>query len=47
MASVGRRTGVGGARARTRCKPSLLLCSVTVTALLEGGWGQRDWSKDP
>ena len=38
-ARVGNRSGVEGARARTRCELGLLLCSMAITALSGVGLG--------
>ena len=38
-AFVGGKAGVGGARARIRCEPELLLCSVVFTTLSGSGLG--------
>ena len=46
-ALVGGRPGVGGARARARCKPGLLLCSMTVTALLGVGLRAEGLEQEP
>ena len=44
---MGGRAEVGGARTRSRCIPAFLLCSMSITNLLEVGWNPKGWSRSP